>query len=319
MELYKITQKKIKLISKKRFGLEKHLQKIIENNLDELFDLRIIASEFTVGKYSTDKLGRIDTLAYDEKNKSFVIIEYKNSESKSVIDQGFSYLSELLDRKSDFIEKLNEVLKNNIRNNEIEWSQSKVIFISPSYTPHQINGSNFKDLPIELWTIQLFEDDLFSLTKIMSTSNESINKINKNKEMQKVSNVVNIVSEEVHVSKTNDVCKKIWQEICEKYLKFGDTSINVKKGYIGIKRNNTTMFYVVFYKTYLKIEMIAGYTEGKIKKKNYLEFKDEKRFGKINSNRKGTDIFENLFSFKLGSEKDLSYAIYLMDQKYNNI
>ena len=45
--------------------------------------------------------------------------------------------------------------------------------------------------------------------------------------------------------------------------------------------------------------MIAGYTEGKIKKKNYLEFKDEKRFGKINSNRKGTDIFENLFSLSL--------------------
>lgn len=316
MDLYKINSKKINLLNKKSFELEKNIQKIIETNLKEIFDITFIASEFTVGKYSIDKLGRIDTLAFDEKNKSFVIIEYKNSESRSVIDQGFSYLSELVDRGSDFMEKLNEVRKDKITKKEVDWTQSKVIFVSPAYTSYQINGSNFKDLPIELWKIQLFEEDLFSLEQIIATSNQSINKISKNKAIQDVTKVVHIVNEEVHITKTNEICKGLWSEIREKYLKYGDTSINVKKDYVAIKKNNTTIFYVRFNKVNLKIDMIAGYSKNNIKVKNYLEFNDEKKFGKLKKLKHTDSYYEHIYTFNLHKKDEFNYAIYLMDQKY---
>ena len=61
-------------------------------------------SEFTLHNF------RIDTLAFDEESKSFVIIEYKKDKSFSVVDQGYAYLSLMLNNKADFILEYNESL-----------------------------------------------------------------------------------------------------------------------------------------------------------------------------------------------------------------
>ena len=73
------------------FTNEKEIQSIVESNLKAIFDLEFIATEFPVNNF------RLDTLAFDRENNSFVIIEYKNSHSYSVVDQGYTYLSLLLD------------------------------------------------------------------------------------------------------------------------------------------------------------------------------------------------------------------------------
>jgi hypothetical protein len=39
---------------------------------------------------------RIDTLAFDDESKGFVIIEYKKDRNFSVVDQGMAYLKFLL-------------------------------------------------------------------------------------------------------------------------------------------------------------------------------------------------------------------------------
>ena len=73
MPIYTIDKdEKLIPIKQVKFNNEKEMQNLTENNLEELFDLRFVASEFQV-----DNL-RIDTLAFNEKTKSFVIIEYKN-------------------------------------------------------------------------------------------------------------------------------------------------------------------------------------------------------------------------------------------------
>ena len=90
MPIYNIKENNLSLIKKVDFTNERELQRLTENNLEELFNLKFIATEFQV-----DNL-RIDTLAYDEETNSFIIIEYKNVKNYSVIDQGYSYLSLLL-------------------------------------------------------------------------------------------------------------------------------------------------------------------------------------------------------------------------------
>ena len=97
MDLYQLRRKKLFQIEKDSFNLEKNIQKLIEENLETLFNLEFITSEFAVNNF------RIDTLAYDNENNSFVIVEYKKGKSYSVIDQGYSYLSLMLNNKSDFI------------------------------------------------------------------------------------------------------------------------------------------------------------------------------------------------------------------------
>ena len=56
------------------FQLERQIQHLVEANLNKLLGLESVKSEFTISG-SVQRL-RIDTLAFDRKNKAFVIIEY---------------------------------------------------------------------------------------------------------------------------------------------------------------------------------------------------------------------------------------------------
>ena len=80
LPIYTIENEKLTPIRQEKFKNERELQTLTEKNLEELFNLKFVASEFQV-----DNL-RIDTLAFNEETKSFVIIEYKNVKNYSVID-----------------------------------------------------------------------------------------------------------------------------------------------------------------------------------------------------------------------------------------
>ena len=83
MAIFKISNQKLEPIDEKKIDLERDIQKLTEQNLETVFGLKHICSEFQLNNL------RIDTLAYDEETKSFVIIEYKRDKSFSVVDQGF--------------------------------------------------------------------------------------------------------------------------------------------------------------------------------------------------------------------------------------
>lgn len=153
MLLYKNSSKSLYKVKEEKFQLEKEIQSICENNLEKIFGLTFVKSEFSINNF------RIDTLAFNEETKSFVIIEYKKVKNYSVIDQGYGYLSSMLNNKADFIIEYNESLDKNLKRNTVDWSQSKVIFVSPSFTNYQKESINFKDLPIELWEVKKFEND----------------------------------------------------------------------------------------------------------------------------------------------------------------
>jgi len=85
MEVFKLQKGKVENVELKPFKLEKDIQNLVENNTESFFNLEFIRSEFAVGNY------RIDSLCYDNENKSFVIIEFKSGNSYSVIDQGYTY------------------------------------------------------------------------------------------------------------------------------------------------------------------------------------------------------------------------------------
>jgi len=70
--------------------------------------LELVKSKFT------RKNKRVDTLAYDPQACAFIIIEYKRDKNISVVDQGFTYLSLMLENLADFIVEYNESLKKNM-------------------------------------------------------------------------------------------------------------------------------------------------------------------------------------------------------------
>ena len=142
MTLYANNNGLLKEVSEKTFKLERDIQTLFEMNLSDVMSLTLVRSEFSI------KNRRIDTLAFDESTNAFIIIEYKRDKNVSVIDQGFTYLGLMLENKADFIVEYNEQLKRNLKRDEVDWSQTRVVFVSPSFTDFQIEATNFKDIAI---------------------------------------------------------------------------------------------------------------------------------------------------------------------------
>ena len=232
------------------FSSEKELQSLCENNLKTLLNLEFIATEFSVTNF------RLDTVAYDEEANAFVIIEYKNKKNSSVIDQGYSYLSVMLNHKADFVleysRKTNKV--HNI--DDINWEQSKVIFISPHFTNYQMNSINFKDLPIELWKIKKYNNDNMSFEQIKSinaTANISeIAPVKTSQNTIQVAQVTKTYTEDEHIAIGLPQIRDIYSTIKE-FILTEDEEIVVKntKLYIGFYKNRRCLVSIKIQKSSL--------------------------------------------------------------------
>ena len=251
MALYKI-DKKLTIIKDVSFKLEREIQRLIEKNLDVLLNLDFIKSEFSHNNF------RIDTLAFDNESKSFVIIEYKRDKTFSVIDQGYAYLSLMLNNKADFILEYNESKSESLKRNDVDWSQSKVIFISPNFTSYQREAINFKDLPIELWEIKKFENNIFSFEQIQkTTAKESIKTISKTDEIvEKVSKEIFVFSEQDHIQKGEVEIQELYEQLRGRILNMDyDIMIQPKKWYIAFKINKTNFCDIELQKKCLKLSI----------------------------------------------------------------
>jgi len=182
----------------------------------------------------------MDTLAFDRETKSFVIIEYKKSSNFSVIDQGYAYLALLLNNKADFILEYNESKDDSLGKNDVDWSQSRVIFVAPKFTKYQRQAIEFKDLPIELWEVTKYKNNpvLFNQLKAPKSS-ESITKVSsKNEIVKKVSDEVKVYTEEDHLKTTSDDIQELYEEIKGRIYNLGDNiEIKPTKYYIAFKSN----------------------------------------------------------------------------------
>ena len=231
MSTYKIYTDQLTLIKEKPFKLEKEIQNIVEKNLQTLLGLDFIKTEFSIGTF------RIDSLAFDSDKKSFVIIEYKRDKNFSVIDQGYANLSMMLNNKAEFILEYNESKSGTLKRNDVDWSQSKVLFVSPNFTTYQKEAINFKDLPIELWEIKRFTNDTLSFEQIVNrSSKESIKTVSNSETITTVSKEIKVYSEQDHLENIEDDFLNIYAEIKEFLLSFGeDITIYPKKKTIGFK------------------------------------------------------------------------------------
>jgi len=208
MALYTNDAGVLKELKEMPFKLERDLQKVFESSLSTIMGLELVKSEFTI------KNKRIDTLAYDPQTLAFIIIEYKRDKSMSVVDQGFTYLSLMLENKAEFIIEYNESLKKDMRRSDIDWSQTRVAFVSPSFTENQIQATNFKDIGIELWEVKQFENNTLIINPIKkSSSAESIKPLTKGKELlQKLTEEIKVYTENDHIENGTDLTKELYEK-----------------------------------------------------------------------------------------------------------
>src|SRR4030066_1537716 len=231
MPLFSIADDKLERVKEVPFRSERRdIQRITESSLKEVFGFEFVRSELELGNL------RIDTLAFDNENKSYVIIEYKIDQSFSVIDQGYAYVGLLLNNKAEFILEYTERKGQSLKRDDVDWSQSKVIFVSPQFTKYQKQAINFRDLPIELWEISKFANGtlLFNQLKSPETS-ESITKISPKSEIvQKVNREIKVYAEEDHLSGLPNETRELYQALKERVLALGDNiEVRPRKLYVG--------------------------------------------------------------------------------------
>jgi predicted transport protein len=235
MNIYNTKNNSFSSIKEKPFKLEKEIQKIFEDNLEEILGLELVQSEFTIQNK------RIDTFAYDKQNKAFIIIEYKRDKNSSVVDQGFTYLNLMLENKATFILAYNETLNKTLHSSTIDWSQTRVIFVSPSFTENQKQATNFKDLGIELYEIKRFEGDIIVINPYKKTqSATSIKSISEKKEVLKnIVKEIKVYTEEDHTTNKTDEIIELYETFKNAILNLSDDiEIQPKLDYVAFKKNS---------------------------------------------------------------------------------
>lgn len=163
LKLFRLTDGKAGEVKGAASDLEKPLQTLIENNLEALLGVRLLASEYSTGKTHG---GRIDTLGLDE-NSCPVILEYKRSINENVINQGLYYLDWLLDHKAEFkllaLEKFDRATAD-----AIDWSAPRLICIAADFTKYDEHAVQQINRNIELLRYRKFGPDLLLLELVNS-------------------------------------------------------------------------------------------------------------------------------------------------------
>jgi len=223
-----------------------------------------------------------------------------------VIDQGYAYLALLLNNKADFILEYNECKNKSLKRDNIDWSQSRVMFISPQFTRYQRQAINFKDLPIELWEVKRYENNTIAYNQLRPIETvESITKVSsRSSVVQKVSREVKVYTEEDHLRGIPDYIKEIYEELKERILNMGnDIEIRPRKYYIGFIANTN---FVDIHPQKSQIKMYINLTKGKLD--------DPKKMARDVSNigHWGNGDYEIIIKPK----SDLDYVMTLVKQSY---
>lgn len=235
MILYNNNSSKLIEVKEKPFKLEREIQTIFENNLQEVMSLQLVKSEFAI------KNKRIDSLAYDKQTNAFIIIEYKRDKNYSVVDQGLTYLNLMLQNRAEFILTYNETLKDTLHSKDVDWSQSRVAFVSPSFTENQISASDFKDFGIELWEVKQFENNTISINIIKKSSGApSIKPLLENSEkLKEVKENIKVYTEEDHYNNGSDSSIELYEKFKSAILNLADgIEIIPQKFYIAFKKGS---------------------------------------------------------------------------------
>ena len=302
MIIYSIDDEKLTPIKKVKFKSEKELQALTEKNLEELFNLKFVATEFSV-----DNL-RIDTLAFNEETNSFVIIEYKNTSNFSVIDQGYSYLSLLLNNKAEFVLKYNLVFGTKLSKDDFDFTQTSVMFISPTYNKYQLRSVGFSDIAFDLWKVVKYSNGTVLYDKVNDTNTTaSIKQItNSDNKKQKVNKEIKKYTEDDTLDGKSDDIKSLYYDLKEFVLSnYDDIEINHVKYYFVFKVNN---------KIIASVSLLSKSIKAWINlKESELNDPDNRIRNVANVGHHGVGNYE----FKITSEKDFYYFDKLFKQSYD--
>ena len=292
MGIFKIQNQKVQKLKIKKFNNEKQLQQIFENNLEEIFGIRFLASEYT-----TTHGGRIDTLGIDE-DGSPVIIEYKENEKDNIINQGLFYLDWLVDHKGDFELLVQKKLGQNVK---VNWDAPRIILVAQSYNEYDKYAVNRISENIELKKYILYDGDILFIENVVLP-----NKKETGKKIKKTDITYKEYSVEDHLNGKSDKIKELFMELREKILKLDD---RIKEKVL---------------KLYVAYELDRNFAEVVIQSNGLLVYVDISKDEVEDPKNKLVDVSEKGHwatgdvRLRIENHEDIEYAMNIIKQSYES-
>ena len=205
--------------------LERELQTLIEKNMETLFGVRFLKSEYSITN------GRMDSIGIDENNCP-VIFEYKRSSNENVINQGLFYLDWLLDHKADF--KLLVIEKMGREAAElIDWSVPCVICVANDFTKYDVHAVNQMQRNIKLVKYRKYDNELILFEYLNTPVVQPMNRADA--EEQRRGN-----GQKTHIEKLAAApapLRTLYEDICNYIESLGDDIVsNQLKLYLAYKK-----------------------------------------------------------------------------------
>jgi predicted transport protein len=135
-------------------GLEKEIQRLLESNLQEVFGVSLLASEFPISGDEAD--GRLDSLGLDE-NRAPVVIEYKRTTSVNIVVQSLHYLHWVCTHKGDVEALARERLGKEVA---VDWTQPRALCVADSFSPYDVGAVAHLGPEVQLVEFKRFGPDL---------------------------------------------------------------------------------------------------------------------------------------------------------------
>jgi predicted transport protein len=231
IKLFKLNEGSVEELIGQSVALEKSLQSIIEQHLENFLGIRFLASEHSTGKQQS---GRIDTLGIDENNCP-VIIEYKKAMNENVINQGLFYLNWLLNHKADFelmvMRKYGQLVSD-----ALDWSSPRLLCIAGGFTKYDEHAVQLINHNIELYQYKYYSGGYLLLDLVnVSTAIHNENNITNSTAINTNRRRVKTVSDYLVEASTKVI--DIFETIKAYMIALGDdVQIKILKHYIAFKR-----------------------------------------------------------------------------------
>jgi predicted transport protein len=210
----------------------------------------------------------------------------------------------MLQNRAEFILTYNETLNETLHSKDVDWTQSRVAFVSPSFTENQISASDFKDLGIELWEVKQFENNILSVNSIKkSSAAQSIKPLLENNEsFKEVKENIKVYTEEDHYKNGSDATIELYEKFKSSILNLADNiEIIPQKFYIAFKKG-------------------SNITDIEMQKKAIKIFINAK-FGSINDPKNIAKDVSNIghrgngeYQLQIENDNDLEYIMSLIKQ-----
>jgi predicted transport protein len=230
LKLFRIVSGAAEELSGSSVALERQLQRTIESNMETLFGVRFLSSEYSTG---AKHRGRIDSLGIDETG-SPVIFEYKRSRDENVINQGLFYLDWLLDHQAEFKLLVMDRLGTKVAN-QIDWTNPRLVCIAGDFTRYDEHAVRQNNHNIELVRYRDFGGELLALELLTAVSTTSpmiaSGRASSNMSTSSEPTVVD------HLVKASESLKNLYADLDAQLMAFGDDiQKTTRKNYFAYKR-----------------------------------------------------------------------------------